>query len=59
MKPTSSFKMKKTTKRMLAAFPFPTRESRSHFHRHMIMSQLFEEQSVRIVPKGQKETDQA
>jgi hypothetical protein len=59
MKPTSTFKMKKTTKRMLAAFPFPTRASQSHFHKHMIQSQLFQEQAVRVVPKGQKETDPA
>lgn len=59
MKPNSTFKMSKTTKRMLSLFSFPTRESRSHFHKHMILSQLFKEHAARVVPKDKKELDPA
>lgn len=59
MKSTSTFKMNKTTKRMLSLFPFPDQKSLTHFRKHMIMSQLISEQAQRTVQKNSKDTDQA
>ena len=59
MKPSSTFKMSKTTKRMLALFPFRSSSEMYHFKRQMISSQLIAEQSQRAVPKAGKDTDPA
>lgn len=59
MKPTSNFKMSKTVKRMLSLFPFKSNESRTHFKKHMILSQLTSEQALHTSVKGMKEADPA
>lgn len=59
MKPTSNFKMSKTVKRMLSLFSFKSTESRTHFKKHMILSQLISEQALHAPVKGMKEADPA
>lgn len=44
-KPTSTYVMSKTTKRMLALMPFKTEESRNHFKKLMIQAELSERES--------------
>jgi hypothetical protein len=47
MKPTSSFKMSKQTKRFLALLPFKDQHERAAFKRSSIQAQLAAEQVVR------------
>jgi hypothetical protein len=58
MKPSSSFKMSKTTKRMLSLFPFSSVGSKNQFKRQMITSQLTAELAQRTSAKV-KDTDTA
>lgn len=59
MKPTSSFKLNRATKKMLSSFKFPNQQSETHFRKHMILAQLFSEQAQRTGIKQSKEVDQA
>lgn len=59
MKPSSTFKMSKTTKRMLSLFDFKDVHEKNSFKREMIFSQLYSEAASRSNAKNSKESDQA
>lgn len=56
MKPTSTFKMSKQTKRFLALLPFKNEQDRANFKRSAIQAQLAEEAAARSkTDKGNKD----
>lgn len=56
MKPTSSFRMSKQTKRFLALLPFKDQHARGEFKRSSIHAQLVGEQMARTkFDKSQKD----
>lgn len=57
MKTSSTFKMNKSTKRMLTLFNFKTSSDRTNFKKNMIAAQLYSEFATRTTDKSNKDSD--